>query len=67
MGTDVGLRFKTAGPAASVENIFVDGVDMTDIAGEEPFSSTCTTPPRTHSLLGENTAVMVAEPLNTRS
>lgn len=35
MGTDVGLRFKTArGRGGVVENIFVDGVDMTDIAGE---------------------------------
>ncbi len=35
MGTDVGLRFKTArGRGGIVENIFVDGVDMTDIAGE---------------------------------
>lgn len=35
MGTDVGLRFKTArGRGGVVENIFVDGVDMTNIAGE---------------------------------
>lgn len=35
MGTDVGLRFKTArGRSGMVENIFVDGIDMTDIAGE---------------------------------
>ncbi|MVM28913.1 glycoside hydrolase family 28 protein [Spirosoma sp. HMF4905] len=35
MGTDVGLRFKTArGRGGIVENIFVDGIDMTDIAGE---------------------------------
>ncbi len=35
MGTDVGLRFKTArGRGGIVENIYVDGVDMTDIAGE---------------------------------
>lgn len=35
MGTDVGLRFKTArGRGGIVENIFVNGVDMTDIAGE---------------------------------
>ncbi|MCX6215039.1 glycoside hydrolase family 28 protein [Spirosoma sp.] len=35
MGTDVGLRFKTArGRGGVVENIFVDGIDMTDIAGE---------------------------------
>ncbi|WP_080057580.1 glycoside hydrolase family 28 protein [Spirosoma aerolatum] len=35
MGTDVGLRFKTArGRGGIVENIFVDGVDMTNIAGE---------------------------------
>lgn len=35
MGTDVGLRFKSArGRGGIVENIFVDGVDMTDIAGE---------------------------------
>ena len=35
MGTDVGLRFKTTrGRGGVVENIFVDGIDMTDIAGE---------------------------------
>ncbi|MBC8082780.1 MAG: right-handed parallel beta-helix repeat-containing protein [Hymenobacter sp.] len=35
IGTDVGLRFKTArGRGGVVENIFVDGVDMTAIAGE---------------------------------
>ncbi|SHL77732.1 glycosyl hydrolase family 28 protein [Hymenobacter psychrotolerans] len=35
IGTDVGLRFKTTrGRGGVVENIFVDGVDMTDIAGE---------------------------------
>ncbi|QIP15545.1 glycoside hydrolase family 28 protein [Spirosoma aureum] len=35
MGTDVGLRFKTArGRGGVVENIFIDGIDMTDIAGE---------------------------------
>ena len=35
MGTDVGLRFKTArGRGGIVENIFVDGIDMTNIAGE---------------------------------
>ena len=35
MGTDVGLRFKTArGRGGIVENVFVDGIDMTNIAGE---------------------------------
>ncbi|QJD80183.1 glycoside hydrolase family 28 protein [Spirosoma rhododendri] len=35
MGTDVGLRFKTArGRGGIVENIYVDDVDITDIAGE---------------------------------
>ncbi|MEZ0484360.1 glycoside hydrolase family 28 protein [Fibrella aquatica] len=35
MGTDVGLRFKTArGRGGVAENIFIDGIDMTDIAGE---------------------------------
>ncbi len=35
MGTDVGLRFKTArGRGGVVENIFVDGVNMTNIAGQ---------------------------------
>ncbi|WP_018620607.1 glycoside hydrolase family 28 protein [Spirosoma luteum] len=35
MGTDVGLRFKTArGRGGIVENVFVDGIDMTSIAGE---------------------------------
>ncbi|SET53235.1 glycosyl hydrolase family 28 protein [Hymenobacter actinosclerus] len=35
IGTDVGLRFKTTrGRGGVVEDIFIDGVDMTDIAGE---------------------------------
>jgi DNA sulfur modification protein DndE len=35
LGTDVGLRFKTArGRGGVVENIYVDGVAMTDIAGQ---------------------------------
>lgn len=35
MGTDVGLRFKSArGRGGVVENVFVDGIDMTEIAGE---------------------------------
>lgn len=35
MGTDVGLRFKTArGRGGVVENIWVDGITMTDIAGQ---------------------------------
>ena len=35
MGTDVGLRFKTArGRGGVVENIFVDNINMTDIAGQ---------------------------------
>jgi DNA sulfur modification protein DndE len=35
MGTDVGLRFKSArGRGGVVENIVVDGIDMTNIAGE---------------------------------
>lgn len=35
IGTDVGLRFKTTrGRGGVVENIFIDGVDMVDIAGE---------------------------------
>jgi DNA sulfur modification protein DndE len=35
MGTDVGLRFKTArGRGGVVENIYVDGVTMRDIAGQ---------------------------------
>ncbi|WP_317172124.1 glycosyl hydrolase family 28 protein [Hymenobacter sp. BRD67] len=34
-GTDVGLRFKTArGRGGMVENIWVDGITMTDIAGQ---------------------------------
>ena len=33
MGTDVGLRFKsTRGRGGIVENIFIDGISMTDIA-----------------------------------
>lgn len=35
MGTDVGLRFKSArGRGGIVENVFVDGIDMTNIADE---------------------------------
>jgi DNA sulfur modification protein DndE len=58
-GTDVGLRFKTArGRGGMVENIWVDGITMTDIAGQAilfdmyymakdpvPMTGEATTPP----------------------
>jgi DNA sulfur modification protein DndE len=67
MGTDVGLRFKTArGRGGVVENIFVDGVDMTDIAGEAILFDMYYAAKDPVPLLGESTAppVMKAEPLN---
>ncbi|HEX8504473.1 MAG TPA: glycosyl hydrolase family 28 protein [Hymenobacter sp.] len=67
MGTDVGLRFKTArGRGGVVENIFVDGVDMTDIAGEAILFDMYYAAKDPVPLLGESTAppVMAAEPLN---
>nr|WP_092673082.1 glycosyl hydrolase family 28 protein [Hymenobacter arizonensis] len=67
MGTDVGLRFKTArGRGGVVENIFVDGVDMTDIAGEAILFDMYYAAKDPVPLAGESTAppVMKAEPLN---
>jgi DNA sulfur modification protein DndE len=66
MGTDVGLRFKTArGRGGVVENIFVDGVDMTDIAGQAILFDMYYAAKDPVPLKGESTAppVMKAEPL----
>jgi DNA sulfur modification protein DndE len=66
MGTDVGLRFKTArGRGGIVENVFVDGVDMTDIAGEAILFDMYYAAKDPVPLLGESTAPpeMKAEPL----
>ena len=67
MGTDVGLRFKTArGRGGVVENIFIDGVDMTDIAGEAILFDMYYAAKDPVPMAGESTAppVMQAEPLN---
>ncbi|MBF9221810.1 glycoside hydrolase family 28 protein [Hymenobacter ruricola] len=67
MGTDVGLRFKTArGRGGVVENIFVDGVDMTDIAGEAILFDMYYAAKDPVPLLGESTAplVIAPQPLN---
>ena len=67
MGTDVGLRFKTArGRGGVVENIFIDGVDMTDIAGEAILFDMYYAAKDPVPMAGESTAppVMKAEPLN---
>ncbi|MCC3154810.1 glycosyl hydrolase family 28 protein [Hymenobacter sp. BT770] len=67
MGTDVGLRFKTArGRGGVVENIFVDGVDMTDIAGEAILFDMYYAAKDPVPLAGESTAppVIAAQPLN---
>ncbi|GAB3581390.1 glycoside hydrolase family 28 protein [Hymenobacter daeguensis] len=67
MGTDVGLRFKTArGRGGVVENIFVDGVDMTDIAGEAVLFDMYYAAKDPVPLAGESTAppVIEAKPLN---
>ena len=66
MGTDVGLRFKTArGRGGVVENIFVDGVDMTDIAGQAILFDMYYAAKDPVPLKGESTAPpeMKAEPL----
>jgi len=66
MGTDVGLRFKTArGRGGVVENIFVDGVDMTNIAGQAILFDMYYAAKDPVPLKGESTAppVMKAEPL----
>ncbi|MDB5269447.1 MAG: family lipase [Hymenobacter sp.] len=67
IGTDVGLRFKTArGRGGVVENIFVDGVDMTDIAGEAVLFDMYYAAKDPVPLAGESTAppVIAAKPLN---
>ena len=67
VGTDVGLRFKTArGRGGVVENIFVDGVDMTDIAGEAILFDMYYAAKDPVPLAGESTAppVIAAMPLN---
>ncbi|GAA4353203.1 hypothetical protein GCM10023185_13610 [Hymenobacter saemangeumensis] len=66
MGTDVGLRFKTArGRGGVVENIHVNGVDMTDIAGEAILFDMYYAAKDPVPMAGESTAppVMKAEPL----
>lgn len=67
VGTDVGLRFKTArGRGGVVENIFVDGVDMTDIAGEAVLFDMYYAAKDPVPLAGETTAppVIAAQPRN---
>jgi DNA sulfur modification protein DndE len=66
MGTDVGLRFKTArGRGGVVENIFIDGVDMTDIAGQAILFDMYYAAKDPVPLKGESTAPpeMKAEPV----
>ncbi len=66
MGTDVGLRFKTArGRGGVVENIFVDGITMTDIAGEAVLFDMYYAAKDPVPLAGESTAppVIAAQPL----
>ena len=65
MGTDVGLRFKTArGRGGVVENIFVDGIDMTDIAGEAVLFDMYYAAKDPVPMAGESTAppVIAAQP-----
>ncbi|MDQ2769922.1 MAG: glycosyl hydrolase family 28 protein [Bacteroidota bacterium] len=67
MGTDVGLRFKTArGRGGVVENIFVDNITMTDIAGEAVLFDMYYAAKDPVPLAGESTAppVIAAQPLN---
>ena len=67
IGTDVGLRFKTArGRGGVVENIFVDGVDMTNIAGEAILFDMYYAAKDPVPMAGESTAppVIAAMPLN---
>ncbi|MBD2724503.1 glycosyl hydrolase family 28 protein [Hymenobacter armeniacus] len=64
MGTDVGLRFKTArGRGGVVENIFVDGVDMTDIAGEAILFDMYYAAKDPVPMAGESTAPPVIAPM----
>lgn len=65
MGTDVGLRFKTArGRGGVVENIFVEGIDMTDIAGEAVLFDMYYAAKDPVPMAGESTAppVIAAQP-----
>lgn len=62
MGTDVGLRFKTArGRGGVVENIYVDGVAMTDIAGQAILFDMYYMAKDPVPLAGESTAPPVIE------
>ncbi|AMJ65218.1 glycosyl hydrolase family 28 protein [Hymenobacter sp. PAMC 26628] len=64
IGTDVGLRFKTArGRGGVVENIFVDGVAMTDIAGEAILFDMYYAAKDPVPLAGESTAPPVIAPM----
>ncbi len=64
IGTDVGLRFKTArGRGGVVENIFVDGVDMTDIAGEAVLFDMYYAAKDPVPMAGESTAPPVIAPM----
>ncbi|MGI4866639.1 MAG: glycoside hydrolase family 28 protein [Janthinobacterium lividum] len=66
MGTDVGLRFKTArGRGGVVENIYVDGVAMRDIAGQAILFDMYYAAKDPVPLAGESTAppVIEAQPL----
>jgi len=66
MGTDVGLRFKTArGRGGVVENIYVDGVAMNNIAGQAILFDMYYAAKDPVPLAGESTAppVIEAQPL----
>ncbi|MVN75156.1 glycoside hydrolase family 28 protein [Hymenobacter sp. HMF4947] len=66
-GTDVGLRFKTArGRGGMVENIFVDGITMTDIAGQAILFDMYYMAKDPVPQAGESSAppVIAAQPLN---
>ena len=66
LGTDVGLRFKTArGRGGVVENIYVDGVAMTDIAGQAILFDMYYAAKDPVPLAGESTEppVIAAQPL----
>jgi DNA sulfur modification protein DndE len=67
LGTDVGLRFKTArGRGGVVENIYVDGVAMTDIAGQAILFDMYYAAKDPVPLAGESSEppVIAAQPLN---
>ena len=67
IGTDVGLRFKTArGRGGVVENIFVDGITMSAIAGEAILFDMYYAAKDPVPLPGESSAppVIAAQPLN---